>query len=56
MIHENLRPEKSQEVQRVGGKRKSYNLASDNGEALDKKPRRKKAKKGVTEAVESEAL
>lgn len=59
VIHENLRPEKSQEVQKAGGKRKSYNLALNNGEAPEdgnvtsKKPRRKRAKKGVTGVVES---
>ena len=62
VIHENLRPEKSQEVQKVGGKRKSYNLDPDNSEALEddntrsKKPRRKKAKKGITEAVGPEVV
>ena len=57
VIHENLRPEKSREVQTAGGKRKSYNPDHDDGEAVGgdkaaaKKPRRKKAKKGVTETV-----
>ena len=59
VIHGNLRPEKSQEVQKAGGKRKSYNLALDDSEAPEdgnttpKKPRRKRAKKGVTRVVES---
>ena len=58
VIHENLRPEKSQEVQKVGGKRKSYDLDPDNceapedGNATPKKPRRKKRTKGTVEAVE----
>ena len=58
VIHENLRPEKSQEVQKVGGKRKSYSLDPDNGEVLEdgsatsKKPIRKKGMKGTIEAVE----
>ena len=57
VIHENLRPEKSQEVQMVGGKRKSYSQDFDNCEALGdekaaaKKPRRKNARKEVIEAV-----
>lgn len=62
VIHENLRPEKNQEVQKAGGKRKSYNLDPDNGEAPEgsgatsKKPRVKRARKGVTEAVEPGAI
>ena len=53
VTHENLRPEKSQEVQAVGGKRKSYNPDPDNGGAPgDEKhtvrnPRGKKLRKGV---------
>lgn len=47
VIHENLRPEKSQEIQKVGGKRKSYKLDPNNTEAksVTKNPRRKKTKK-----------
>ena len=58
VIHENLRPEKSQEIQKLGGKRKSYNLDPDDEEALGgdkpatKKQRRKKVKKGVIESTE----
>lgn len=58
VIHENLRPEKSQEVQKVGGKRKSYKLDPDNGEASEdgkivtKKPRRKRAKKEAIKSTE----
>lgn len=58
VIHENLRPEKSQETQKAGGKRKSYNSDPDDGEApgnnkaATKKPRRKVTKKDVVEAVE----
>lgn len=61
MIHENLRPEKSREAQKVGGKRKSYNLDPDNSEtpednsATSKKSRPKKSKK-VVEAVEPEIV
>jgi len=57
VIHENLRPEKNQEVQKAGGKRKSYTLdpnnggAPEGGGATSKKPRLKRARKGVTEAV-----
>ena len=58
VAHENLRPEKSQEVQKVGGKRKSYSLDHDNGETLEdgnatsKKPMRKKGTKGTIEVME----
>lgn len=58
VVHENLRPEKSQEVQKLGGKRKSYKLDPDDDEAPGgaeyeaKKPRRKKVKKDVIESTE----
>lgn len=51
VIHENLRPGKSQEVQAIGGKRKSYNPDPDGGEALGRKPRWNKAKKDVIESA-----
>ena len=56
VIHENLRPEKSQEVQKLGGKRKSYNQDPDDGEApgdnaTKKKSRRKRAKKESIEVL-----
>jgi len=53
VAHENLRPEKSLEVQAVGGKRKSYSPDPDNSEASGdkkgalRKPVGKKLKKGV---------
>lgn len=56
VILENLRPEKSQEVQKVGGRRKSYSLP-DNGEVSEcdnttsNKSRRKKPKKEIVEVV-----
>lgn len=59
VIHENLRPEKSQEDQRAGGKRKSYNPGPDDGEApgehmaAAKKSRRKRVKKEVIEVGRS---
>ena len=57
VIHENLRPEKSQEIQKAGGKRKSYNLADDreppeNNQSATKKQRRKKTKKEVIRPTE----
>ncbi|KAF9781404.1 UV-endonuclease UvdE-domain-containing protein [Thelephora terrestris] len=58
VAHENLRPEKSQETQKLGGKRKSYKLDPDHDEAPGgaeyetKKPRRKKVKKDVIESTE----
>lgn len=58
VIHENLRPEKSLEVQTLGGKRKSYSPDPDNDEApgdervTAKKPRGRRAKEEVVEAVE----
>ena len=60
VIHENLRPEKSQEAQKVGGKRKSYSLnngeAPEDGNAISKKQRRKKGTKGAVEAVVREDM
>ena len=35
VVHENFRPEKNQEAQKVGGSRKPYNLGPDNSEALE---------------------
>lgn len=57
VIHENLRPETSLEVQMLGGKRKSYSPdldngeASGNGKAATMKPRGKKTKKEVIAAI-----
>ena len=56
VIRENLRPEKSQEVQKVGGKRKSYSLpgtgkVEECGNTTSNKSRRKKRKKDLMEAV-----
>lgn len=57
VIHENLRPEKSQEIQKVGGKRKSYDVNANSGTPVDdrpatKNPRRKKTKEGAVEPTE----
>ena len=57
VIHENLRPEKSQEIQKAGGKRKSYDLADDgeppeDNRSATKKQRRKKTKKEAIRSTE----
>ena len=56
VIHENLRPEESQEVQKVGGKRKSYNSlviskVPEGDDTTSKKSKYKGSKKQTIEAV-----
>jgi len=50
VVHENLRPEKSQEVQKVGGKRKKSEAAGGEDELPQVQPKRARKGKNMVDS------